>query len=240
MREQIAHMVRVPQNPSDFGRYETFTIIATILSVLPLAFKGTYIIFEMLEVAITVFFTIDYLLRWITADISSGRSGPGAFLRHPFTFSAIVDLVSLIPGYISINPALRALRTARLVRLLKVTMVFRALRYSKSVVLIGRVLRRQRDTLIAVSLSAAAFVLVSALVVFNVEPDTFPTFFDAVYWAIVSLTTVGYGDIYPVTTAGRVVTLLCSVFGIAVITLPVSIFTAGFMEELEIEREEQR
>ena len=64
------------------------------------------------------------------------------------------------------------------------------------------------------------------------EPDSFNTFFDAVYWATVSLTTMGYGDIYPVTTIGRVVTMISSIFGIAIIALPAGIIAAGFMDEL--------
>lgn len=76
------------------------------------------------------------------------------------------------------------------------------------------------------------YVLISALVVFNVEPDSFNNFFDAVYWATVSLTTMGYGDIYPVTTVGRIVTMVSSVFGIAIIALPSGIITAGFMDAL--------
>lgn len=76
----------------------------------------------------------------------------------------------------------------------------------------------------------------SALVIFNVEPESFDTFFDAVYWATVSLTTVGYGDIYPVTKIGRVVTMFSSLFGIAIIALPASLLTAGFMQELNNEK----
>ncbi len=82
-------------------------------------------------------------------------------------------------------------------------------------------------------------MLISALVIFNVEPDSFETFFDAVYWATVSLTTMGYGDIYPVTTFGRIVTMVSSVFGIAIIALPAGIITAGFMEELYAEKNEK-
>lgn len=74
--------------------------------------------------------------------------------------------------------------------------------------------------------------MISALIVFNVEPDSFNTFFDAIYWATVSLTTVGYGDIYPVSVAGRVVTMISSVFGIAIIALPSGIITAGYMDEI--------
>ena len=71
---------------------------------------------------------------------------------------------------------------------------------------------------------------VSALVIYNVEPESFETFFDSIYWATISLTTVGYGDIYPVTTVGRIVTMVSSVFGIAIIALPSGVITAGYLD----------
>ena len=98
--------------------------------------------------------------------------------------------------------------------------------------MIKGVFKSQKKPLVTVGCLAIAYVLISALVIFNVEPDSFETFFDAVYWATVSLTTMGYGDIYPITTIGRVVTMISSVFGIAIIALPSGIITAGFMEEL--------
>ena len=70
------------------------------------------------------------------------------------------------------------------------------------------------------------------MVVFNVEPNTFGNYFDAVYWATVSLTTMGYGDIYPVTVAGKIVTMISSFMGIAIVALPAGIITTGLMEEL--------
>ncbi len=106
------------------------------------------------------------------------------------------------------------------------------LRYSKSMRIILDVMHRQRTPLLAVCTLAAAYVLVSALIIFNIEPDTFPTYFDAVYWATVSLSTIGYGDIAPVTAAGKLVTILSSFVGIAIIALPSGIITAGYMEEL--------
>ena len=82
----------------------------------------------------------------------------------------------------------------------------------------------------AVCTLALGYIIVSALIVFNVEGDSFETFFEAIYWATVSLTTVGYGDIYPVTTAGRIITMISSIFGIAIVALPAGIITAGYMD----------
>ena len=87
---------------------------------------------------------------------------------------------------------------------------------------------------------AVVYILVSALVIYNVEPESFNTFFDAIYWATVSLTTVGYGDIYPVTNIGRMVTMVSSVFGIAIIALPSGVITAGYLAEIDKEEEETK
>ena len=113
--------------------------------------------------------------------------------------------------------------------------VFKFLRYLKSFDIIASVFKEQKKVLSAVATMAVAYILVSALVVYNVEPESFETFFDAIYWATISLTTVGYGDIYPVTTIGRIVTMISSAFGIAIIALPSGVITAGYLAEINKE-----
>jgi voltage-gated potassium channel len=115
--------------------------------------------------------------------------------------------------------------------------VFKAVRYSKSIRTVLNVFKKQKESLLVVCGMAVIYVLVSALIVFNVEPDSFGNYFDAVYWATVSLTTMGYGDIYPITTAGRIVTMVSSFMGIAIIALPAGIITSGFMEELQKDKD---
>ena len=85
---------------------------------------------------------------------------------------------------------------------------------------------------------AVAYVFMSALVIYNVEPESFETFFDAIYWATISLTTVGYGDIYPITTIGKLVAMVSSIFGIAIIALPSGVITAGYMDEIRKQNKE--
>ena len=116
---------------------------------------------------------------------------------------------------------------------MRVFRVFKAARYSKSMEIIGNVIKNSSSALAAVGTLAVLYVLISALTVFNVEPDTFNDFFEAIYWATVSLTTVGYGDIYPVTDVGKFVAMVSSVFGIAIVALPAGIITAGYMAEIE-------
>ena len=145
---------------------------------------------------------------------------------------AIVDLVSILPTITVLSSGLRLLRLFRLFRTLKVFRTFKIFRYSKSFEIIVNVFRKQKKVLSAVATMAVAYILISALVIYNIEPESFETFFDAIYWATISLTTVGYGDIYPVTTIGRIVTMVSSIFGIAIIALPSGVITAGYLTEV--------
>ena len=135
--------------------------------------------------------------------------------------------------YVSTFNALNdALRTLRVLRLFRTLRAFKLIRYSKSTSAIAAVFEKQREALLAVLCLAIGYILVSALVIFNVEPDTFNTFFDAVYWAVVSLTTVGYGDLYPSSDVGRTIAMISSLMGVAVVALPSGIITAGLLDEL--------
>ena len=212
--------------------YSVFMMLIILLSLVPLTFKEASPSFIIMDrVAVTVFI-IDYILRLLTADFKLKR-GKDSFYIYPLTPLAIFDLLCILPSLHLLNDSFRLFKLARLYRILLVFRVFKFMRYSRSVRMIWGVFRAQKKPLFTVSIIALTYVLLSALVVFNVEPDTFESFFDAIYWAVVSLTTVGYGDIYPVSTLGRIVTMISSVFGMAIIALPAGIITAGFMQELE-------
>lgn len=90
--------------------------------------------------------------------------------------------------------------------------------------------QKAKDALTFVGVLAIGYIFVTALIIFNVEPNTFPTFFDAIYWATISLTTVGYGDIYAVSNVGKILTMISSLLGIAIVALTAGIITAGYME----------
>ena len=148
---------------------------------------------------------------------------------------AIIDVVSILPTFFLINGALKTLKVIRLIRALRVVKIFKSFRYSKNIVIITSVLRKQKKSLSAVCILSIGYILVSALVIFNVEPETFNSFFDAVYWATVSLTTVGYGDIYTISIAGKIITMISAILGVAIVALPAGIITAGYMDEIRNE-----
>ena len=242
MRRRLFEIIEVAQDDDRVSAiYDTVMFIAIVISIIPLAFKSTNRYFLISDAITAVLFILDYVFRLITADYKLNSSGPLAFVKYPFTPMAIIDLISILPALTILNNGykllrlLRVARTLRTFRILKVFRVFKALRYSKSMGVIVKVIRNSKDALLAVCTLAAGYILISALVIFNVEGDSFKSFFDAIYWATVSLTTVGYGDIYPITTAGRVITMISSVFGIAIVALPAGIITAGYMEALKEE-----
>ena len=211
--------------------YDFIMMLAIVISIVPLAFKENYPVFTYFEYITVGIFILDYLLRVLTADLKLNK-GVASFFIYPLTPFALIDLVSILPSITVLNSSFRLLRLFRLLKTLKVLRTFKFLRYTKNFEIIVNVFKKQKKILVAVATTAVAYVLISALAIYNVEPDSFETFFDAVYWATISLTTVGYGDIYPVTTVGRIVTMLSSVFGIAIIALPSGVITAGYLEEM--------
>lgn len=209
-----------------YGRIMTLFIIA---SLVPLCFWEESPVFDAVEYVCVAVFIADYFARWSTADYKIGK-GALSFLIYPFTPMAIVDLVTILPTFIALNPAWRTLRALRLLRALR---AFKLVRYSKSVNAIVSAITRKSGELGVVVAFAVAYVFIIAIVMFNVEHETFGSFFDALYWSVVSLTTVGYGDLYPVTEIGRVIAMLSSFVGIAIVALPASIITTGMMESIE-------
>ena len=212
--------------------YDIGMIIVIVISLVPLAFKWESKTFNILDKVCVSIFIIDYILRWATADYKFDKKGIVSFLRYPSSPMAVVDLISILPSLSFISSGFKLLRILRMIRAMRVLRVFKAMRYSKSFEIIGNVLRSSKNSLMAVCVLAGGYILISALVIFNVEPDSFGSFFDAIYWATVSLTTVGYGDIYPVSTLGRIITMISSIFGIAIVALPAGIITAGYMNEI--------
>ena len=236
MRKRIYEILDgVKEGDKAATAYSVFMLAVILLSLVPLTFKKITPAFLITDrIAVTIFI-IDYILRLFTADYKLKR-GKDSFLIYPLTPLAIFDLLCILPSLHLLNGSFRLFKLARLYRTLLVFRLFKFMRYSRSIRLIRGVFRSQRKPLLLVTAVARTYVLLSALVVFNVEPDTFDSFFDAIYWAVVSLATVGYGDIYPVTTVGRIVTIISSLFGIAIVALPSGIITAGFMSELEKRR----
>ena len=223
--------------------YDWYMLVMIIASIVPLMFIEDYPIFTTIEWITVSAFIIDYIFRWLTSNILLKR-GWVSYLIYPFTPMAIIDLLSILPGFGLINPEFKLLR---LTRLLKIVRLLKLFRYSHKITMFFRVLVKERSVLLSVLVLAIFYILITALIMFNIEPhtnpitgeQTFNSFFDAVYWATVTLTTVGYGDLTPVTDVGRFISMISSLFGVAIIALPSGVITASYMEELKEYKEQQ-
>ena len=213
------------------------------VSILPLMFREHYPIFWYCDIIPAIIFVADYILRWITADYEL-KKGWVSFIIYPFTIMAIIDLLSILPTIHLLSPTFK---TARITRLLRILRVVKFIRYYEPLEIIMAVIRRQGRILWTVFSLAAFYIFITALIMFNAEEDINPstgdylfhTFFDAVYWAACTLTTVGYGDIYPVSQIGRFISMISAFVGVAIVALPSGISTAGYMDELRAKREQK-
>lgn len=216
--------------------YDFVMLVAIVASIIPLMFATDYPVFKVIEIITVSLFILDYILRWITADYRLGKKG-WSFVIHPLSGWAIVDILSILPGLSILGRGFKIFRVTRLLRILR---VFKLFRYSDKIQILGRVVRKEKGVLLTVLGVAVFYVFITALIMFNAEPHinpftgatTFESFFDALYWATVTLTTVGYGDLTPVTDIGRFVSMLSSLFGVAIIALPSGVITASYLEEL--------
>lgn len=196
-------------------------------------------LFEAVSVAV---FTVEYLARlWsCTVDerFSGSLRGRLRFARRPMT---IVDLLAILPFFLPfLGVDLRSLRALRLLRLVRVVKVAR---YYSSLRLLGNVFRSKKEELVLTTVVMGLLVVVSSSLVYYCEnaaqPDLFSSIPATMWWAIATLTTVGYGDMYPVTVMGRLFAGVIAVLGIGMFALPTGILGAGFVEEIQRSKEPQ-
>lgn len=217
--------------------YDYIMILAIIAGLVPLAFRNQSSWMNILDKWSCIFFIIDYLLRWICAD-NNEKKGKVNFILYPFRPMAIIDLLSILPSVTVLNSAFKLFRVTRLLKILRLA---RVVRYYVPLQIMIAVIKKEAPTLVTVFVFACFYILLTALIMFNVEdgknPITgspvFDTFFDAVYWSACTLTTVGYGDICPVSDIGRFFCILSSLVGVAIIALPSGVITAGYLEEIK-------
>jgi voltage-gated potassium channel len=231
LRLKIYEVIEPYQHSKLSKVYDYCMLGVIILSLISLTTRLESPILNIIDKVTVSVFILDYLLRWITADYKMPKTAKWkAFLFYPFTIFAIIDVLSILPSFTICN---KAFKLFRITRLLKVLRVVRVIRYSKNIQILIRVLKKEKSILLVVLYIALGYILITALIMFNIEDSSmFKNFFDAIYWATTTLTTVGYGDIYPLTNIGKVISMFSSLLGVAIIALPSGVITASYLEEL--------
>ncbi|MBL4633722.1 MAG: ion transporter [Kofleriaceae bacterium] len=210
--------------------------VAGIYTTAPKAFSY----FETISIAI---FSAEYILRlWSCTELTRYTGAVKGRLRFSLSPMALVDLLAIAPFYL---PFLGIdLRSARLLRLFRVFRMFKLARYSNTLKLFARIAISKKEELITVLVFFGIMLVVSSTLVYyvetNAQPETFSSIPATMWWAIATLTTVGYGDMYPVTELGKILGSFIAVLGIGLAALPAGILGSAFIEEVQNKQEQTR
>jgi voltage-gated potassium channel len=218
-------------------------VVAVVLETvqnLSILYRGFFKSFELFSVII---FTIEYFLRIWSCSVNPKYRNPIlGRLRFILTPLALIDLFAVLPFYLPmlIKMDLRFLRAVRLVRIFR---VFKVGRYSESMKLFGKVLKAKKEQLVITLFAVFILLTIASSLLYYVEneaqPESFSSIPSTMWWGVSALTTVGYGDMYPITPVGKLLGAIISLLGIGFFAMPTGILSAGFVEEIRKKRESE-
>ena len=203
------------------------SLVAFSIETFPNNSDNTIEFLKVLEIICIVIFSIEYLLRIYVAQKP---------LKYIFSFYGIIDLLAIFPFYLKASYDLKALRVFRVFR------IFRALkliRYNKALNRFQVAAKIVKEEMVLFLMVTLIFVFLSSSGIYffenNAQPEEFSSIFHSFWWAIVTLTTVGYGDVYPITVGGKIFTFFILLIGVGVVTVPAGLVASGLSKAREIE-----
>lgn len=225
MREYIKSIVEV----NDYwpSRYFALSIqLLIVLSIITFSIETipdlkpqTRVVLQWIELVCIIVFTIEYVLRIYVADKK---------LRFIFSFFGLIDLLAILPFYVAFGVDLRSLRALRFVRLFR---LFKLVRYNKALKHFAKAIKIAKEEIFLFLFITLILVYLSAVGIYYFEneaqPDHFSSIFDSLWWAIITLTTVGYGDVYPITIGGRIFTFIILMIGLGIVAIPAGILSSA-------------
>lgn len=250
MKKRIYDIIGSPDKPTKASKiFDIFIICLIILNVIIViadTFKlpdNVESVLWWIEAVSVVIFTVEYLLRIYVSDLMYPEMSPfHARLKYMRSFMAVIDLLAILPFYIPyiIPIDLRVLRMLRIIRLLR---IFKINRYTTALSTIADVFKRKRHELLSSMIVVSMLMIIAAVLMYNIEneaqPEAFKNAFAALWWAVATLTTVGYGDIYPVTALGKILSAIIALLGIGLVAVPTGIIASGFVESMEENQKKQ-
>ncbi|NER15140.1 ion transporter [Leptobacterium flavescens] len=235
MREKLKNIVESTESLGGriFSIIIQLLIITSIVSfsieTIPDLQPQTRTVLKWIEIFSVVVFTAEYLLRIYVADRKSG------FI---FSFLGIVDLLAILPFYLSFGIDLRSIRALRLIRLFR---LLKLVRYNNVISRFSKALRYAKEELILFFFITIVLIYLSAVGIYyfenGVQPENFSSVFDSLWWAVATLTTVGYGDIYPITAGGKVFTFFILLLGLGIVAVPAGIISSALTKAIDDERD---
>lgn len=240
MKEKIFNIIQIGDKSNRVSRMFDIFITITIVTNILITFMQTFPelsflsgVFRVVEYITIVIFCVEYALRiWTAEYLYPDRSRSGARLRFLVSFDGVVDLLTIIPAFfLSGFVIFRMLRVARIFHLFRLNAKY------DSFNVITTVLYEKRNQIISSVFIVVILMLASSLCMYSVEheaqPEVFRNAFSGIWWSMSTLLTVGYGDIYPITTLGRVMAIGIAYLGVGVVAIPTGIISAGFVEQYQ-------
>jgi voltage-gated potassium channel len=195
------------------------SLVTFSISTLPELSPVTIKILSIIETVTVIVFSLEYVLRIYAAEQK---------LRFIFSFYGLVDLVAILPYYLTTGLDLRAVRVFRLLRLMRILKLYK---YNAALNRFHHALRMVREELIIFGFISTILLFLSAIGIYYFEhaaqPDKFKSVFHALWWSLTTLTTVGYGDIYPITAGGKIFTFFVLIIGLGVIAVPTGLVASA-------------
>lgn len=233
-------MVRRDKNGRvSFGRWDYLIQALIILSLVAFAIETLPTLsptwrwyLEIFEVVTVSIFTIEYVLRLVFCRPR---------FSYAFSFFGAVDLIAILPFYLSTGIDLRSIRAFRLLRLFR---LLKLARYSSAMQRFHRAFSIAREELVLFGAVALIILYLSAVGIYyferDAQPEAFGSVFHSLWWAVTTLTTVGYGDVYPITMGGRILTFFVLVVGLGIVAIPTGLFASALSKARELEDEERK
>jgi len=252
MKQKIYHLIEKGSHGSRINLlFDYFIILLIIFNVITLALDTLAGLSVQLRNALNIFeivsliiFSIEYIFRIYVSDITHpAKSRLASVIKFILSPYGIIDMLAILPFYIPfvIKIDLRFIRILRLIRFFRVLKINR---YNSTLKLIRDVLNEKKAEIGMTLFIVFLLLLISAFLMYSVEnpvqPDKFQNVFASLWWAVATLTTVGYGDLYPITTLGKIISGVVSVLGIGLIALPTGIISAGFIGKINQSKNEKK
>lgn len=226
--EDLMHLkIIIEENDTVAGRFfdvfiQALIVISLIsfsIETLPHLSEDTIKVLRVIEVLSVSIFTAEYLLRVIVTDNK---------LKFIFSFYGLIDLAAIVPFYIATGVDLRSIRVFRLFRLLR---TFKVFRYSSAIQRVGKAFLRVKEELVLFFIATVFLLYVAAVGIYYFEntaqPEQFKSVFHCLWWAVATLTTVGYGDVYPITVGGKIFTSFMVLVGIGIVAVPTGLMASA-------------
>ena len=247
MKDLKKHLYAIFEHPTThkYGVFIHSLIFLNIIVSIVIMFLQTekalsdyFKIFEIINTINVILFTMEYVLRIYCINYNHKISR----FKFAFTPFMIIDFIVILPYYLSLlNLDLGFLRALRVIRIFK---LFRVVKYAEFDNLLFSILREKKEEFIFIFVGLSVVVLTLTPIVYHfekdVQPEVFSSMLTTMWWAVITFTTVGYGDMYPLTAIGRVLTAIVSFLGIALYAIPGSIFTSALLEKMNDRKKKKR